>query len=111
MQSGRLRHQITLQSPSRTRNAVGEPVTTWTDVATVWASVGPLSARDLFAAQQWQAEVTHRVRIRYAPDVADVQDSWRVLFGSRVLVIRTVRNIDERNVEIELLCSEGLRTE
>ena len=36
----------------------------------------------------------------------------RVLFGSRVLVIDGApRNIGERNREIELLCTEGLRSE
>lgn len=111
MNAGKLRHRITLQSPTGSRDAVGERTTTWTSVATVFASVNPLSVRDLLAASQLQSEVSHRVRIRYSSAVAAIDASWRVLFGSRVLVVQGVRNIDETRSELELMCSEGLRAE
>lgn len=102
---------IVLQSPTGTRNAIGERVTTWINVASVWAEISPLSVRDLLAAGQMQSEVTHRVRIRYESSVATIDSSWRVLYGARVLVISGVRNINEADREIELLCHEGLREE
>ena len=111
MRSGSLRHRVTLQSPAGSRDAVGERTTTWTNMATVWASVNPLSVRELLAAGQIQSEVSHRVRLRYADALAALDASWRVLFGSRVLVIQGVRNIDERQREFELMCSEGIRDE
>lgn len=111
MRSGSLRHRVTLQSPTGSRDAVGERTTSWTDIATVWASVGPLTTRELMAAGQPMSEVSHRVRVRYSSTIAALDASWRVLFGSRVLVIQGVRNIDERNKEFELLCSEGVREE
>lgn len=111
MRAGNLRHRVVLQSPDGSRDAVGERTTTWTDVATVWASVNPLTVRELLAAGQVQSEVSHRVRIRHSAAVAAIDASWRVLFGARVLVIQGVRNIEEAGVEIELLCSEGLREE
>lgn len=111
MKAGLLRHQVTLQSPAGARDAVGERITTWTDVATVWARIQPLSARELFAAAQAHAATTHRVTIRHSIDVAAIDAAWRVQFGSRVFVVDGVRNIDERNREIELLCTEGLKSE
>ena len=102
---------ITLQSPAGTRDAVGERTTTWVDVAQVWAAISPLSVRDLLAAGQTQSEVTHRVRIRYSASVAALDASWRVVYGARVLVIGGVRNIDEADRVLELLCSEGVREE
>lgn len=102
---------IILQSPAGTRDAIGERVTTWTNVASVWAEISPLSVRDLLAAGQMQSEVSHRVRIRYESAVAAINSSWRVLYGTRILVISGVRNINEADREIELLCSEGLREE
>lgn len=111
MRSGTLRHRITLQSPAGSRDAVGERTTTWTDVATVFASVNPLSVRELLAAGQTQSEVSHRVRLRYSAALSALDASWRILFGSRVLVIHGVRNIDEHKREFELMCSEGLREE
>lgn len=103
--------KIILQSPTGSRDAIGERVTTWTNVATVWAEISPLSVRDLLAAGQTQSEVTHRVRVRYAASIAAIDSSWRVLYGTRVFVISGVRNINEAGLEFELLCSEGLREE
>ena len=111
MRAGRLDRRITLQSPAGSRDAVGERTTTWTDVATVWAQVSPLSVRELLAAGQLQSETSHRIRIRHSSAVSAIDASWRVLYGARVLVIQGVRNIDEGNREIELLCSEGVREE
>lgn len=103
--------KVILQSPSGARNAIGERVTTWTNVATVWAEISPLSVRDLLAAGQVQSEVTHRVRVRYGTSISAIDASWRVLYGTRILVISGVRNISEAGREFELLCGEGLREE
>ena len=111
MRAGTLRHRVTLQSPAGSRDSVGERTTTWTDVATVWASVSPLTARELIAAGQPMGEVSHRVRMRHAAVIAALDSSWRVKFGERCLVVQGVRNIDERGREFELLCSEGVREE
>lgn len=111
MRGGRLRHRITLQSPGGTRDEVGERTTTWNDVATVWASVEPLSTGERHVAAQAHAFVTHRVTIRYDSLVAAIDASWRVLFGARVLTIEGVRNLEERNSVIELVCTESTRQE
>lgn len=111
MKSGQLRHRITLQSPSGTRDAVGERSTTWTNVATVWASVEPLSTSERHIAAQAHTFLTHRVTIRYASVVSAIDASWRVLFGDRVLTIEGVRNLNERNITLELVCTEGERQE
>lgn len=111
MKSGIMRHRIILQSPAGARDSVGERTTTWANIATVWASINPLSARDLIAAGQTQNETTHRVRLRDSTAIAAIDASWRVMFGARIFVITSVRRIDEVKNEIELLCSEGVRTE
>ena len=111
MQAGRKTCKVVLQSPTGSRDAVGERTTTWVDVATVWAAIAPLTAREMFAAAQAQAPATHRVRIDYSSAVAAIVAAWRVKFGVRIFIIDGVRNIDERNVELELLCTEGLRVE
>jgi len=112
VEAGKRRHRVTLQSPAGSRDAVGERVTTWTNVATVWASIEPLGTREQFAAAQAQASTTHKLNIAYGSEIAAIDSAWRVLFGSRVFVLDgPPRNIDERNREIELLCTEGLRNE
>ncbi len=102
---------ITLQSPAGTRDAVGERTTTWTNAATVWADVSPLSVRDLLAAGQTQSEVTHRIKIRHSASIAAIDSSWRVLYGTRIFVISGVRNLAESSRVLELICHEGVREE
>lgn len=66
MRAGKLRHRVTIQQPGQTQDpATGEPTTDWQDVATVWASVEPLSAREFIAAQAGQSEISARIKIRY----------------------------------------------
>ena len=111
MRAGKLTKSVIIQSPTGDRDAVGERTTTWTNVATVWASIDPLSAREIFAAAQAQSEVTQKVMIRYDSSISAITNAWRVAYGSRYLVVEGVRNIDEKNEMYELMCSEGLKVE
>lgn len=105
--------RVSVQQPGGTTDAYGERITTWTTVATVWAaimqsSIG-LGARELLAAGALHGELTHRVQVRYTAALAAADASWRILFGSRVLVLTgPPRNINEGNRIIEFLCAEGV---
>lgn len=103
MQSGTLRHRVTLQSFTTSPDVYGEPIKTWADLATVWAAVEPLRGREYFQAQQTHAEVSYRVRIRHR---ADILPTMRVLHAGKTLEILSVINIDERNRELHLMCKE-----
>jgi len=105
IRAGELRHRVTIQQKSVTRNTLGEEVVTWQDVATVWADVQPLSGKEYFDAQQVNAEVTVRIRIRYR---TGVKPEMRVVFGSRVFDIQAVINVDGRNQELQLMCKEAV---
>lgn len=107
MNIGKLAHRVTLQRPGGTRDAVGERVTTWTDVATVWANVTPTSTAERNIAAQAHSLVTHRITIRYGSEWSTIDGSWRVKFGTRYMPIEGVRNLEEKNLWIELVCTEG----
>lgn len=110
--AGKLNKRVTLQQPGGSRDAVGERATTWSNIATVWASVDPLSTSQLAAAAQLQTNASIRVSVRWSSAIAGVAADWRIKFGSRILVIAAPpRNVGESNQIIELLCSEGLREE
>ena len=110
MNIGKLAHRVTLQRPGGTRDAVGERVTTWTDVATVWANVTPTSTAERNIAAQAHSLVTHRITIRYQGAFTDtrVAASLRALYKNRIFNIQASLNEDEANVRIHLLASEGL---
>ena len=66
MQIGKLRHRVRIERPASTQDpTTGEMVPGWALVATVWASVEPLSVREFISAQAGQSEVTARFVIRH----------------------------------------------
>ncbi len=110
MRAGLMRERITLQSPQTTRDSVGEQVLSFTTVVTVPAEIRPISGREQLLAAQRQASTTHFVSLRYSPQVAAMDATWRILFGARVFTIDAPpRNVGELNVTLELQCTEGLR--
>ena len=105
---GQLRHKVTIEEDSgTTRNAYNEITPNWTTITggEVFADVVPLNGRELIDAQQQQADVTHRVRIRY---LSTVTPTMRVVHGSRNLHITSVINQEERDRWMELLCVERI---
>lgn len=105
MRAGLLRHRVTIQSRGTGQDDYGGQVTTWTDLATVDAEVKPLSGKELVAAQAVQSVVTHQVCMRYR---ADVTAQTRLLYRGRILNILAAPSVDERDRELQLICSEGL---
>ena len=103
MQIGKLRHRITLQKQVNTVNDYGAAVTTWKNVATVWADVRPLSGREYFSAQQIQSEVTTQIWLRH---IEGIKPTMKVKFGKREFEILSVLNTQERDVSLQLMCKE-----
>lgn len=105
--ASRLKQRIIIQQPIETADGVGGTTRSWNDVATVWAELVPLrSGRgEALVNRQLEATVTHRVTIRYR---ADVTTAMRINYGGRVFNIRSVTNIGEANVTLEMLAEEGV---
>jgi SPP1 family predicted phage head-tail adaptor len=104
MRAGRLRNQVTIQTPTETRSGTsGQVVKSWATLATVWAGIEPLSGRELIAAGAEQSEHDIRIVCRYLPDLTT---RCRVLFGARIFQILGVINRNERGAEMELRCTE-----
>ena len=109
MKAGQLRHRVTLQAVTDGVGTAGGPTETWADLATVWAAVEPVLNRvdstEYQSAQQVEAQALTRIRIRYR---AGLTPKHRVLWGARVFNILVVNNVDERNIELHLMCRELL---
>lgn len=86
--------RVTLQSAAITRDAVNCPVQTWSDVATVWASIRDLRAKETFAAEQAGSSVSKIVGIRYRSGVS--ADMRIVLPGTIVGRIAGITEIGRR---------------
>ncbi len=82
--AGDLRHRVLIQHQVTTRDEDGVQITSWVDVATVWASVEPLSAREFIQSGQTQAAVTARITIRYR---AGLMPTMRIVHRGQVFNI------------------------
>ena len=106
MRAGRMIHTITLERRSTTQDSTGQPLDSWSSLATVRADVQPVKGSEYFAGSGEKSDITHRVRIWYQSALADLAARDRVVFGSRYFDIQSVINVDERNREFHLMCVE-----
>jgi len=103
MDSSRLNRRVTIQYPSTTQDAYGQPVVGFTALATVWAAVEPLEGRALFASKQAQSEITLKVTIRY---LATVEEDMQVVYGPHTYTILYLIDPAMEHSSLELMCSE-----
>lgn len=107
MRAGTLRHRVTLQTVTETRDADGGVSESWTDTATLWAAVEPLRGREYFSAKALQAEVTTRIRLRYRAGVVPKQRvTWLDGSTTHTYDILEVIEPDTRRRELVLMCKE-----
>lgn len=109
MLAGRMRHTVTLQRRSTTKDGVGQQVDTWTALGKVVASIEPVRGREYFTASGENSDVTHDIRCRARSDIAP-KPFDRVLFGSRTFNIKSVIDVSEVGREWQLMVVELLST-
>lgn len=102
---GKLRHRITIEEATETRDDYGAPEPTWETFAEVWASVESLSGREYFVARSSNSEVTHRVTIRYLSGLSPIM---RIVYDSRVFEIVSILDRPGREKYLEVLCNEAV---
>lgn len=102
---GLLRHRVEIQAQVTTEDSSGEVVQSWSSVATVWACIQPMSARETIMGQAMSSDVTTRIIMRYRDDVTA---SMRILHRGREFNIRGVIPDPVSGLEwLTLPCSQG----
>lgn len=104
IESGRLRHPIELQRKTATRDAFGEPIETWATYKRVRAEIIGGAGAERVVGQQVTGRGGLVVRIRYRSPEPEIVE--RVKFGSRTFDINDVDNVEQRNRELILTCTE-----
>ena len=102
----RLRHRVTIEQVTETRDADGGVVTAWSALhSKVPAEIVPLSGREFVAAQAAQAGVTARMTIRY---VTGITPKMRVVHGSDIYNIEAVLPDPKLRRHLTLMVSTGV---
>ncbi len=96
---GQLDRRLVLEAPSESADGAGGVARGYATVATVWASLTPVSARADTTAASLGAIVTHRIVIRAGRDLTTFH---RFRDGARVFAIVAFRDsADRRFIEID----------
>jgi SPP1 family predicted phage head-tail adaptor len=100
---GALRDRLGLEQPVETADGAGGVARSYASVATLWAALTPVSARDDVVAGALGATVTHRIVIRSRDDITT---RHRLRAGARIFRIVTLRDRDGRGRFLEIGAQE-----
>jgi SPP1 family predicted phage head-tail adaptor len=85
MDAGKLTNRVVIERRSTSTDALGQPYTSWTTVATVWAWIAHLNGIEAIKAGadtslirtsiriRWRTDVTAAMRIRHNTDVYEIK--------------------------------------
>ena len=105
MYAGKLRNSITIERLITIPDSIGGSNKAWVTNKTLKAFIKPMSGAETLHSQRLEARLTHRVLIRY---VSDILNTDRINYNGRHFQIRSIINVEERNLWIELSCEEGV---
>lgn len=104
MEIGHLRNLVTIQRLSTGQDEIGQPVSSWTEAATVWANIAHKSGLETIKADADVSVVQASIRIRYR---TDIDAGMRVVYGALVYDIRAVMPDLSGRQYTDLVCILG----
>ena len=100
---GELRLRLTLEAPAEIDDGEGGVMRSWNAVADLWAAVRPLAMDEKTITDRETPLLKYRVTLRRRDDLSEAN---RFRLGSRILIVRAVRDPDERGEFLECLVEE-----
>lgn len=104
---GEMTTKLVYQVETSAPDALGQPLKTWVDKFACWAAVRPLSAKEIYYAQSTRRETTHRIAMRWRPDVRPTGRFVVANNRSRVFKLFSIVNTDEAREELVCLAAES----
>lgn len=105
LQPGELDQQVTIQSKTVTRNALGEEIVQWVDARTVWAKAMPMRGREYLAGAALEESADVRFLTRYRSDFENTQ---RLVWRGVPHDIRSIADVEGARVAIEIIASSRI---
>lgn len=120
--AGRLRHRVLIEQYVLDLDSNGEVIQdpntgettgSWQEVATVWAAIEPLSAREFLAAQATQSKVEAKIVIRHRSGLNAAMRMVHMVNGARGAVYNPAGFLVDKDSGLEYLTipvSSGVST-
>lgn len=102
-----LREPLSFQHEVSVDDDVGGQVKQFKTYLTTKGHIKPTSGRERFFGMQLEANITHKIVVRYNPQI---KEKDRIVLRGEFLQIRAVLNIEYRNQWLELACEKGVAT-
>lgn len=116
MRSGRQRWRVTVESPvypDGTPTGQGNLPERHDPLGIYWMAVKTLAGREQVNADQTVATSSHVFTVRYLPSdtpgVPLIRPEHRLNFKGRIFNIDFINNVDERNRQLDVFCTEDAR--
>jgi len=103
--AARLTQRVTFQEAVDTPDEAGGSTRNWQDLMTRWAEVMPQRGTERLIDGRVQADATHRIVTRFD---SNITTALRIIYAGRVFNIRSVTNVAEKNVLMEIAAEEGV---
>lgn len=100
---GMMRHKVTIESITTTRNSVGEAVETWATFINARAMINPKAGRETKEGATTYASTSHRFQLRYR---STITMQMRVRWGGRYFRIESILNPMEARRDLFIDCTE-----
>lgn len=101
--AGFLNRRLVLEAPVETADGAGGVTRSYEGVATLWAAVSSISAREQLDAAQRGMTLTHHIVARYR---ADITSRHRFRDGTRIFRIVSLRDRDGRKRFLDVQAEE-----
>lgn len=102
---GTLKKRITIEALQRVSDDQGGWLEQWVKKYTVWASIEPLSQKEVYQGMQAASPLSHKIIIRYIPLLITKE---RIDYNGRKFNITSIRNLNEAGIYQEILAFEAL---
>ncbi|WP_407310932.1 phage head closure protein [Desulfosporosinus sp. SB140] len=98
-----MRNKINILTWGDGENEAGDTILVPSIYKTVYASIKPIRGKDSFEAKKYQAQLTHKITIRY---LSGLTPDMQIQYQDRIFLIDDIINIMERNVFLEIMALE-----
>lgn len=107
VEAGTLRHSITIQKPSATRDAVGQIGATWVDVLSARAAITSTSGptfKSSFQNNTLASNATDCITIRYPGTSIPIAPGMQIVCGDNAYLIQAVDDVKRHHVKLVMAC-------
>jgi SPP1 family predicted phage head-tail adaptor len=108
MRAGSRRCFITIETPTKTKQANSSTLVTWSTFTQLWASIETLKAYEKAAVNAEWPGAESKISFRY---IEGVLPTMRIKFGDKIYSILGINNVNMRNRDLILTCKTGVSSQ